>query len=1079
MGKKNKAKGGIDATNASGGQGDLGATTADCPKKKPGSLVVVLARTDAKKLKETHTVVVTTPSGSKLTKTTSSNKASFKGLEPGAYTVETTLSDKLLGAVIQSGDENQGADVPSGGEALVNVRVDPLKLTVKVVLPKDDAPANDVTVSISGGATAKKKTAGGESVFDEPKPGATHSIALTLPKALDEDYEVPKKIDDVDMPDAADAETTVKLLARPEPIIEIDDPKVVIVPRSYHGKPSPGVNPHRVKVTLKSDIDFDGDGVFSCAPDHIKVFDAALNGNELALPLTVANADIGGKVIYIQAKTNSASKEGTNLKFKLQNGTVTPKPEKVEKITCVKLDLDIFKTRPEKGGDPTKLDEDPKLDPGRPIVLQKEVEDVYFSERAMLKVHKALPKDFDGTLVLEALSANVSVFQDEHAKDGQTALAGADLEMANAKIDSSKGKIFWVEGTTVSGAMKDSGLKIGVKGIDGEEGDRVTVTVIQVDLELSQSRSQIPANGDPPAAADQFKDGRYLHKQKDQFHGRARLVVKQVVPAAFIGTLTLDCFHVSHKGKYSGSKASSKQRVRVFQTEVPAVGDAAEAYPCEITHDGAYPATGKVYWIEGSEISGDLKDAEIRLGVKDYEKGSDRVTFTVVKLKNIRAVIPSTQPNQKRRVTRFGSQNGPVKEFKFKAGDHDDAKQYNDDFTVNDYLPVVQGALGADKIELTVEVEPKGKDIPVLWDAVRDRLENANIAALAGNRAKPTVTQDGSNKLKATLDSDAGGGFHVVAYVDGNGDALFNYADAAGTRIDREPFVMLNVIFYYVRGVANNTITRNNAGSNGINKAASGVFQLPTGLSTGDFNGAGNDAIDMDATVHVVGTGASGTTGLDRLFGGWLNNEMDCPSSPGAHGEDVTHTYASWPPDPPEAGQTRCFWRQGSTEIAGPVLDSGYAGQGSGGNSCTGTAGGNNSAATVSAGLGGLGEQRRYFNVDSPGGGIVLRHPKKNKLIVASFKFNIDFRCALIFWTGSDGPSKTPCNTLYATAYTNTWNIRSHTTYASATLVETVVTPVTVTAALDGNRNTTTLDGTPIETRRPDGLNNLATDIPY
>jgi hypothetical protein len=375
----------------------------------------------------------------------------------------------------------------------------------------------------------------------------------------------------------------------------------------------------------------------------------------------------------------------------------------------------------------------------------------------------------------------------------------------------------------------------------------------------------------------------------------------------------------------------------------------------------------------------------------------------------------------------------------------------------------------------------------VKWGAVRNTLDAAGIATLNGNSAEPTVTQDGADVLKAKLSSDAGGSFHVVAFVDGNDDSKFNFADATGVRIDREPYVALNVIMFYVMGLANNTITRSTAGSNGTNKTPSGTFNSPSGLSTGDFNGAGNDAIDMDATVHVVGGGADGKLGLDKLFGGWLNNELNCPSSPGpgGFGEDVTTRYSSWPPATPPipaavTGQTRSLWRQGATAITGPVLDSGYSSQGTGGESCTGTAGGNASTPqSETAGPGGIGLRRRYFNVDSPGGGIMLRHPTNNKLLLTQFSFNIDFRCALIFWTGTRGPSKKPCSSLYAAAYTNTWSIRFTATYAISTLVETVTVGPTVAAVLDADHTATAVAGSSIETRRPDGLNNLVTDEPY
>jgi hypothetical protein len=1096
------------------GTAAVGSVVALCKsRKKPtGSILVVLQRSDGKKLKEKHEVRLEKAGNSLDNKPGCSKAATFSGLDPDNYSIVTTLSSRLRGAAIQAGDGTKGVGVVDGQQSKVTVLVDPCVLTVEVVCQDTQGPADGVKVALSGGTSSSEKSSGGVGAkFDELTLNAGHQIALTLPKALAEDYAPPRQIPDITMP-AADFTTRIVLLKRPAPVIEIDDPKVVVVAHAYHGQPKPGVPAHRVKVTLKSDIAFDGEGVFTCSPDDIKVFAGpSPDQTALALPLTVPQADLAaGKAIYIEAKKASGLKEGTSLKFKLQNGTIEPKPEATQKITCVKLQLDIHKSRPEPGGDPEKLAEGPKLDPGRPVVLQKVVDRIYFSERAKLLLSRAEPRDYDGNLKLEPITAGVSLFAkgQEEAEDGQGALTAADLTIANTDLSSSSGRVFWVEGTTASAASGDTGWRVSIDGLAGSEGDRVTITVIQADLELSQSRAVIPANGPPAAVAEPFRVGRYLHKQHEQFHGRARLVVKQVAPADFVGTLTLNCYHVSHGRNYSGSTAGSKPRVQVFATEVPAAGDAAIAYPVEIAHDAAYPAAGKEYWIEGSEVSGDKIDTEMRLGVKDYEKGSDRVSFTVVKLKNLKVKIPAAQPGIARPLNpslwrrgglkfrhditdsergRGGGlrsllpskDNGPIEGYKFVAGKNDDAIHYSDDFTVNEYLPVVQGSLAANLIEMTVEVEPKGKNIPVVWDAVRNPLDNAAIATLPGNQAKPTVTQDASDPVKATLNADAGGSFHVVAYVDGNEDSLFNFADAAANRIDREPYVMLNAILYYVCGIAHNTITRDNAGSNGTVKTPSGAFNIPEEISFGDFQGNGDDAIDMDAIVHCVGGGADGQLGLNHLFGGWLNNELNSPGSPGdgGFGEDVTTHYASWPPGT-DTGQTRCLWRQNAIAVTGPVLDSGYDNQGTGGESCTGTAGQNAGApAQVLAGAAGVGENRQYFNVDSPGGGIKLRHPDDSNLFLSQFSFNIDFRCALIFWTGTQAPSDEPCNRLYATAYTNTWSIRFTATYAL--LVENVTAGPTVTAILDANRNATAVDGSGIETVRPDGLNNLVTDEPY
>jgi hypothetical protein len=164
-------------------------------------------------------------------------------------------------------------------------------------------------------------------------------------------------------------------------------------------------------------------------------------------------------------------------------------------------------------------------------------------------------------------------------------------------------------------------------------------------------------------------------------------------------------------------------------------------------------------------------------------------------------------------------------------------------------------------------------------------------------------------------------------------------------------------------------------------------------------------------------------------------------------------------------------------------MDSGYTSQGSGGNTCTGTAGGNGGPITKKADRSGIGQRWQVTNVDSPGGPILDTAPTDPAATVRSFKFNIDFQCALLFWTnrnGVEGPDDYPACRLYVTVQTNTWNIRLHSTFDDA-YTETVVTAKTVTFNKDGNatRQATPVAGTGLETRKPDGLDQLQSDVVF
>jgi hypothetical protein len=164
--------------------------------------------------------------------------------------------------------------------------------------------------------------------------------------------------------------------------------------------------------------------------------------------------------------------------------------------------------------------------------------------------------------------------------------------------------------------------------------------------------------------------------------------------------------------------------------------------------------------------------------------------------------------------------------------------------------------------------------------------------------------------------------------------------------------------------------------------------------------------------------------------------------------------------------------------------------RGTGGNTCTST---NGAAPVEPAGTpdpSGIGERREYQNPDSPGGPILLEHPNDtgvapavNRRTVRNFKFNIDFRCPLLFWTNRDkvpGPVDRPACRLYSTVSTNAWTVRFESNYAD-NFAETPVVAQTIGLVKDADptRRATPVDGSGLETRAPGGVDVLVTDVPF
>jgi hypothetical protein len=97
-----------------------------------------------------------------------------------------------------------------------------------------------------------------------------------------------------------------------------------------------------------------------------------------------------------------------------------------------------------------------------------------------------------------------------------------------------------------------------------------------------------------------------------------------------------------------------------------------------------------VFWVEGGDKSGELRDTQIRLGVKEVDKGCARAAFTVVEFKNLKADVPSTPAN----TVRAGALvNSPVARHDFKIGNPPAKKDFDEDYAVNAPLVLIEDSV--------------------------------------------------------------------------------------------------------------------------------------------------------------------------------------------------------------------------------------------------------------------------------------------------------------------------------------------------------------------------------------------------
>lgn len=873
---------------------------------------------------------------------------------------------------------------------------------------------------------------------------------------------------------------------------------LIVVVKKFHktpaGKTQPYTAPKRRSVVLSTDAGFDGTGTFTRSSDTVLFFKSLTGKDEIKFDGSdnvFKGADLTrGITVFAEANKPSGAMNDVKLTLTLNGGSKSNDPPAHAKATAVEATLDICTFTPAAGGEGAPLSSDDKIDPGRPILIQNAAKT---RDRALLIVRQVKPADYTGDMVLKPRAAGVTLFKAEKTSAGETPLP--EQKMPAPDITAA-GKKFWAEGSTGSTAMRDTGFQLGFAGLE-DDADHVNITVVDAVLDICKSRSKTPkeaADPDAMSADDKLKVGRFVHEQDGSFHhGRAMLVVRELKPKDYSGTLVLDTIDAA--------------KAELFTTEVAKSGDAATACP----HDMAYPTVKNQdhkFWVQGKATSGALRDAGFRLHLKDDRPiNSDEVRATVVQFTDLKVDIPSTAANQVRTARTGGGSNSPVPRHTLTlAGGAANVKDYDHDYTTNIPVVLIEGSVrAADQIKLSVAIKPAVAAPFVRWSSPRDTRSAAPkgdadaIVKLAGNSDDPGLVTTAAKPLEATLTANAVGSFHIQPYIDNNGSGTNEFDDAKGTRIDREPYICLNLVLIRVQGMNNLTTTNDAAGSRDIvtrvvNYFGTGNLTVPRSVSTGGGAGAARTfAITMKVVARVIGGGADGLRGLDQVFSGWCNNELNAATSPGpgGFGEDVTHTFRARAAGS-VAARTRCLWRTDGVEISGPMLDSGYLPtEGQGGNTCTGTEGANATTAAVTkqADPSGIGQRWTVTNGDPPGGGILLHHPADNALPAASrrtlrnFKFNIDWRCALLFWTNRDKDQTQldrPACRLYSSVSTNTWSIRLESSFDD-NFVETRVTRKTVTVVKDPNekRLATPVDGSGIETRLPDGLDSLVADVPF
>ena len=302
---------------------------------------------------------------------------------------------------------------------------------------------------------------------------------------------------------------------------------------------------------------------------------------------------------------------------------------------------------------------------------------------------------------------------------------------------------------------------------------------------------------------------------------------------------------------------------------------------------------------------------------------------------------------------------------------------------------------GASAVALSTSVTPgvmyDGTQLPIHYGVVQNPGE---IQALGAH--VPTVSGTGT---AGTLSTNTYGSFQVVAYVDATGAGSWQAGDAGVTM----PLVLVNAQPGQNRSVAQPANLRA-----WIN-ATAGCIQVRSGR----FHGY-DSAIVLDCDAYLVGGGADGQLGLDRVFLGWANNMTASNTWVGTYGPAVSTipmVPMSNPTDASGSFEVPEFLPGDAAPavLTYPLLDSGrpIAGtQRDGGADVTFS----KSAEVAAASPLGYGQKAVVTAVDGPSWVFQWTHPAHGTTITqASYDFEATVR--LVGWTNVvAGQAPTPTN---------------------------------------------------------------------
>jgi hypothetical protein len=280
---------------------------------------------------------------------------------------------------------------------------------------------------------------------------------------------------------------------------------VVVVGKSH-------TTPARMKITLSVSSHFKRSGTLSrtstATSGDIHIFTLAVGGKEIDFVgntnTTFSGAQLsspGGVPLFAEARQPSFSMDDFVLTFTLLKGATPVGPDATATLTAVQLSLDIAGPRPSPITPAPLMPQPPPTPPAPGTAVDKwflgrtlNVQDAASGQEERVKIHISAvsPIAFAGDLILRQVQVNASNAINGLAKRVQLfdkEIPGAqqippvvDTAEANPLVFNAStaasviGRDFFVEGSTPSTAVRDTGYQLGIDKVEND-GDRVSMTV--------------------------------------------------------------------------------------------------------------------------------------------------------------------------------------------------------------------------------------------------------------------------------------------------------------------------------------------------------------------------------------------------------------------------------------------------------------------------------------------------------------------------------------------------------------------------------------------------------------------------